>query len=309
MTYRVGFTKSMKKGIYLVLLTTTISGFSVFANKIFVSQTEPLVFTTVRNVMVAGFLTGALLFTGKSTSLRLLRSLKKDEWIKLLFIGIFGGGVAFALFFTGLSQIGAVQGNLIHKSLFLWVGFMAIPFLHERPTVKQIVGYGLIFWATYFVAGQQQFILNKGALMVLGATILWALENIVAKVTLKTVPSQIVGWARITIGVPVLFGISLLYGKGQLFLNPNAYTLIPILISAIILTGYVLTWYAGLKRLPATVATSILVLAPVITAVLSGIFLTHTPIPISQSWSFVLLTLGIVLIIVRSRRTTKSEVV
>lgn len=286
----------MKKGIYLVLLTTIISGFSVFANKIFVSQTDPLVFTAVRNVMVGVILT---IVMARTRSLRELRTLKSKDWAKLLFIGIFGGGVAFALFFIGLSQIGAVQGNLIHKSLYLWVAILAIPFLHERPTIKQITGYGLIFWATYFAAGKAQFGFNQGSLLILVATILWALENVVAKKALKTVPSQVVGWARIVIGIPVLLGIALFFGKGQLLFAPKTYVLLPLITSALFLSGYVLSWYAGLKLLPATTATSILVLAPVITAILSGVFLTHTPLTSPQTWSFVVMVVGVTFIITK----------
>ena len=126
----------MRKGIYLVLLTTVISGFSIFANKIFVSQTNPLVFTTVRNIVVGAILTGVLV---KLNLLRELKSLKIKDWLKLSFIGIFGGGVAFALFFSGLSQIGAVPGNLIHKTLYLWVALLAVPFLHEKLTFRQMI--------------------------------------------------------------------------------------------------------------------------------------------------------------------------
>jgi len=42
------------------------------------------------------------------------------------------------------------------------------------------------------------------------------------------------------------------------------------------LAGYNLTWYGALKRLPATVTASALVLASPITTLLSAIFVTHT---------------------------------
>lgn len=296
----------MRKGIYLVLLTATISGFSVFANKIFVSQTDPLVFTAVRNVLVGLLLSTVLLVTNQHKK---LATLTKKDWLKLLFIGICGGGVAFALFFTGLAQIGAVQGNLIHKTLFLWVALLAIPFLGERPKALQIIGYALIFWATFFVAGQSALVFSNGSLMILGATILWAVENVVAKMTLKNVPPSVVGWARIIIGIPVLFAIPLILGKGQLFVDVKTYTFLPILTSTLLLTGYVLTWYAGLKFLPATTATAILVLAPMITAFLSGVFLTHTPLPTSQVWSFIIMTAGVVLITLKLRMTSKAKTV
>ncbi len=47
---------------------------------------------------------------------------------------------------------------------------------------------------------------------------------------------------------------------------------IDVFLSAVLLTGFVVTWYAGLKEVDLSVATSVLVLATPITTVLAAVF-------------------------------------
>ena len=285
----------MKQGIYLVLLTTLISGFSIFTNKLFVSQADPLAFTTIRNVFVFVFLSLILFGSRKH---ELLRSIKKNDWLKLVVIGTLGGGLAFALFFMGLAQIDAVQGSLIHKTLFLWVTLLAIPLLGERLHKLQLIGYGFILLATFAIGGSQTLGFNSGSLLVLAATLLWAVENVLAKTTLKNVPAEVVGWARIALGLPVLFVITLLMSKGELLTAPKTLLVWPLLTSSLFLTGYVYTWYKGLKIIPVTLATSILVIAPVVTNFLTALFITRK-LPEVQITQGILLTVGVAFLLTR----------
>jgi O-acetylserine/cysteine efflux transporter len=291
-----------QKGLALVLATAVISGFSVFSNKLFVTGTEPMVFTTIRNALVLVFLAVILIRSGKLAS---VRTLTKKELAMLGVIGITGGGVAFALFFTGLSGIGAVQGTLIHKTLFLWVAMLAYPFLAEKPSRNMVAGYLLIIAGTFAAARPQGFAVTPYAFMTLAATIIWAFENILAKITLKSVPHEIVGFARILFGLPVLLAVTAFQGKAGLFVTPSSYNALPLAVSAVLLTGYIYTWYRGLKYVPVTVATAVLVIAPVITTLLTagfidGRFPTQSVVP-----SAVLVT-GVILIALAKTGTART---
>jgi len=55
----------------------------------------------------------------------------------------------------------------------------------------------------------------------------------------------------------------------------NSLQLSWVLLVAVFLTGYVVTWYSALKRLPVTVVSSFLVLAAPITAFLNAGFVSH----------------------------------
>jgi len=283
----------MKKGITLSLLAAGMSGISIFANTIFVSKADPLVFTIIRNAVVALILTMVIMVNGQ---IKHLASFSIKEWGKLLAIGAIGGGIPFALFFTGLSQIGAVNGNILQKTLFLWVALLAIPILKERIGKIQLIGYLTLFIGMFVFGGTFKIVPNTGTWLVLAATVLWAIENVIAKITLKTVPSAIVTWGRMVFGLPFLFAAVLIFGKVGLLTSATSYSLAPIITSSVLLTLYVSTWYSALSKAPATLVSSVLVFAPVVTAVLS-LLIFGKPIAGQQIAMITLLTAGTLLCI------------
>lgn len=266
--------KTVKTGIFLAICTAFISGFSIFYNKIaVVSGIDPLIFNIIKNGGVAVFIS-CLLIGPKYFSE--INKLSRKSWFKLIIIGIIGGSIPFVLFFQGLALTSAVNANLIHKTLFILVAFMALPLLSEKLNRIQIFGYLTVFASSLFLGGFNGFSFGKGETLILIATLLWALENIIAKITLKEVNSILVSWGRMFFGTIVLLIIALIQGKLNLFQNLNSSQILPISGSILFLTGYVLTWYSALKKAPATLVTSILVVATPITNILTAIFITNS---------------------------------
>src|SRR3989338_1039207 len=283
----------MKKGIYLSLITAVVSGFSIFASKIFVAKLDPLVFTTLKNLFVAVILSFMILNKRHIDS---LMKLNRKDVLRLILIGIIGGGIPFALFFTGLSMTSAATGAIIHKTLFIWVAILAYFFLKEKFGFLQIIGYVLIIASAIFIAKINKFSLGTGELMMLGATILWAVENVIAKGTLKNVSSELMGWARMTVGSVVLFAIVLFQGKSIAITGLSQAQLASVLIGGILLTAYVLTWYKALSYAPASLVTVILTLSTLITSSLSAMFITHN-FPAVEIMSNVMLAIGVIAVL------------
>lgn len=266
---------TITKGIYLAILTAIISGFSNFINKIAVTSiTPPLLFTAEKNALVAILIVGILLFTLKWKK---LKKLKRKEAMMLGLIGIIGGSIPFYLFFTGLSQIPAINGALIHKTLFIWVAILAIPFLKERISKLQILAVLMIFSANFLIGGFTAFKFSQGELFVFLATLFWAVENIIAKKILPTVDPDIVVAARMGLGSIILLAASALVAPVAFSnaLNMTQAQWFWMGTTALLLLGYVMTWYRALKFAPATVVASVLVSATIVTNILSAIFITH----------------------------------
>lgn len=279
----------MKKGIILSLATAIISGISVFTNGLFVNRTDPVLFVFLRNMMVGVIMTAVIISSGRLSG---LKKVTRSDWLKLLGIGLIGGGLPFILFFTGLAQIGAVNANIINKSLFLWVAVLAIPFLGERLKWNAIVGYGLVLFAL-LGGGNSQITLSNGTILVLSATVLWAVEHVIAKKALVNIPPLVVSWARMLFGLPILISAVIVRGNVSVFISGEA--LIALLVSSVLLSGYMLTWYGAIKHAPVTLVSSILVLAPVITLVLnSTVFNIVTAV--SQWYGAILLVSGVFII-------------
>ena len=279
------------KGFKLALITAGFSGVAVFLNSLTVKAVgDALVFTMVKNLGVA-LIIGLVLLRQKINW-----SVVKANWPVLLAIGVIGGSLPFYLFFQGLTLTNAVTGALIHKTLIFWVALWAIPMLKEKISLKQWLALGVIFGSNLVIGGLPQLQWGKGEWMILAATILWAVENIIAKITLKRVAVDVVVGARMILGSLILLVAVIASGKLGLIFKLNNTQWLMTIMSIGLLTGYVMTWYQALKAAPVTLVATVLTLATIITNVLSGIFITHslrieliyqTILLVAGSWFFV----------------------
>jgi len=295
--------KNFRYATMLALTTAFISGLSNFINKTAVTAVkDPIFFTVLKNSLVAILLIGVLVGLKKWPE---IKSLTKNQWLKLILIGIIGGSIPFALFFTGLSKTSAINASLIHKTLFLWVFVLAIPFLKERMNRWQWIGIGIIFAANLLIGGFIGFKYNLGELMILGATLLWAIENIIAKKTLENVSSSIVSTARMAIGSLIL--IIFLFSRGDTLLLPsmNATQWGWIFLTSALLFGYVTTWYTALKHAPATYVATLLVPTTLITNVLSALFITHS-FAVRDLISSLLFIIGTSIVVIFAKRAAEK---
>jgi drug/metabolite transporter (DMT)-like permease len=265
---------NFKNATILALSTMLISGFSNFIAKIAVTAIkDPIVFTTLKNALVGVLLAGLIIAYKKWPE---IKALSKKQLAMLMTIGFVGGFVPFALFFTGLARTSALNGSLIHKTLFLWVFVLAVPLLKEKVTKMQWLGAGLIFGANLLVGGFQGFKFNMGELMILGATILWAIENVIAKKALKDISALTVSGSRMILGSIMLFGLVAWQGNLHIISGLSTQNWSWIILTSALLSGYVLTWYSALKLAPATYVATLLVPATLVTNILSAVFITHS---------------------------------
>lgn len=278
----------------LALTTALISGVSVFFNKFAVgSVPDPILFAMLKNAAVGALLVGLVCALGTGHS---LRTLTRTQWGTLGVIGLVGGAVPFALFFTGLAMVPAATGALIHKTLFIWVALLAAFFLRERLSPVQWLGVALLLAANIVVGGFSGFTGSLGELLILGATLLWAIENIIAKRALVELPSMVVASGRMVFGGLFLLAFLALTGRMGTVATLGADALLWTCVTALFLLGYVLTWYAALKRAPASYVAALLVPAALVTNALSAVFVTHKMSGV-QLVQGVLLIVGTVLMV------------
>lgn len=274
------------KGFKLALVTAGFSGVAVFLNSLTVKAVgDPLMFTTVKNLGVAAILL-MVLFRRKIDWQAV-----RQNWKSLLAIGIIGGSLPFYLFFKGLMIVNPATGALIHKTLIFWVAMWALPMLKEKISIKQWLGLGIIFGSNFVIGGLPRLSWGVGETMILGATILWAMENIIAKVALKKLNAEIVSGARMIIGSLILLAVTLVSGKINLIFKLRGEQWLMTGVSILMLTGYVLNWYKALKLAPVTLVASTLTLGTIITNILSSMFITHY-FQIELLYQTILLSLG-----------------
>lgn len=250
-----------------------ISGVAVFANSLAVRGIDPIVHTTIKNAFVGLLVVGLVML---SRERKVVGKLNRGQWLKLVGIAVIGGSLAFALFFTGLKQIGATEGQMLNKTLVVWVALLAVPFLKEKLTVKMAAGIVLIYASSLIGGGWKSTEMMMGHGFVLAATGLWAVETILVKKTLTDVPVNIAVGARMGLGSLILWGWLIVTDKVPLVAKLSWTQWGLLLMVGLILFGYVMSWYRALKDAPATVVSSILVGAVVITTLLEAVFGTKS---------------------------------
>jgi len=281
-------------GTLLAVFTAVISGFAVIANKIFIVNLDPVIFTSIRALFI-----GIIFFIISSFQCKFdYKKFKMTKWGYLIAIGFIGGALAFLLFFSGLKITTGSRATFIHKTLPVFVTMLAVAFLKEKVTKKQFSGLivmllGLII-LTYSQVTPNILWSNPslGDLLILFATVLWAIENVIAKRAMIDGESNfVVTFARMFIGAIFLFLSIPLLGKLDLLFSLTFEQITNILISTIILLGYVLFWYWSIKYINVSKATMILLLAPVITLIF-GVTMLNEPLPTDQLAGSVLILIG-----------------
>ena len=267
---KIFYFKIMKRGLILVFLTALISGVSIFLNKYSVSVINPYIFTFLKNVIVAVFLLSIIIFLKNFDE---IKNLTKKQWIKLVLIGLIGGSIPFLLFFKGLSVTSSAIGSFVHKTMFIYVGILAVMFLKEKLNKYIFLSAILLLLGNLLLLKIKNFSFNYGDILIFIATLFWAAENILSKHVLKKVSGNTLAFGRMFFG-SIFILIYLGFTKQlQLITTINTSQIIWILFTAVLLLGYVITWYNGIKSVKITTATSILLIGSPITTLLNIVFL------------------------------------
>ena len=293
-------------GTILALLTAIVSGVAIPVNKIFVVSLDPTVFTAVRAVVVGLVFLLLSLITGGFKKGRL-----KVNWKYLALIAIIGGSFAFLLFFTGLKFTTGGRAAFLHKTLPLYVAVFAFIIVREKIPRKQIFALVIMFLGTIILFSAKinpaELWMNPqlGDLLIIGATVFWALENVIArKAMVNGETNFMVSFARMFFGGLILFGVVLLLGKFDILLSLAAQQWGNIFVSVAILFGYVLFWYWSIRYINVSKAATLLLLAPVISLIL-GVLWLGEPVPALQLFGSALILIGAYFVVgIKSRFAT-----
>ena len=261
--------KGVGWGLGLAFGAALISGLAIYLNGFAVKQLpDAAVYTTLKNAVAAAILIAATLGLGAA---RDVRAIERRRWPAVLAVGIVGGSVPFILFFTGLAQASAPSAAFIQKTLFLWVALLAVPFLGERLGLASVVGLVILLVGQALVLPPERIQWGTGETLILAATLFWAAETVMVKRLLGSIPGTVMAALRMSIGLVVLVGYLAVAGKlGVLAsLGPTQWGWV--LLTGLVLAGYVATWFAALQRAPASVVTSALVPGAVVTGALTAV--------------------------------------
>jgi drug/metabolite transporter (DMT)-like permease len=265
-------TGRQRLGIVLALAAACISGVSVWVNAMAVRAVgDPVLYTTIKNAIAAVLLvTLAVALTRRAPAHGLTRPRGTRQVVGLGIVGLFGGGLAFVLFFEGLSRTSAASAGFVQKTLVLWVAVLAVSFLRERFGALHVGAIALLLTGQLVIGGAALPALGTGESLVLLATLIWAVEVVIAKRLLADLSPLTVAVARMGIGGIALIGFAVASGHAGALATLSGTQWAWMALTGVILTGYVAVWLNALARAAATDVTAVLVVGAVITAVLNA---------------------------------------
>lgn len=292
-------------GVLLAAGTAVISGIAIFVNgygvRAWTEISDATTYTTLKNAVAAVvLLVGSGLVARRSRVPREETAGVSRMTPGLVLIAVVGGSIPFVLFFEGLARATSSDAAFIHKTLMVWVTFLAVLVLREKIGALHIAAIAMLIGGQVALSGGIDAIeFGAGEWMILVATLLWAIETVVAKRVLVSVPWHTVGAARMAGGAALL----VLYGVGRGgFAGLTGVTtehVVWILLTGLTLSAYVATWFAALSRAPAVDVTAVLAGGAIITALLElGLRGAELP-PVP---GLVLVALGAIVVVVAGWR-------
>jgi drug/metabolite transporter (DMT)-like permease len=292
---RVGSGRAMP-GVAVAAVTALISGVAVFVNGYGVHDVpSPAVYTTAKNLVAAAVLAGVALAgrllgggRGLSAARRFVRAPGDPEpgpgprgiswrswglleWFGLAYVGVVGGGLAFVLYFEALAKTAATPAAFWHDTLVVWVALLAYPVLRERVTWWNVAAVCLlVVGQVTLVGGVGHLGATSGEMLALSATVLWAIEVVVAKLLLRRLAPATLSVVRMGVGAAALVVYLAASGNAHALVSLTAGQVGWALVTGLLLAGYVGTWMTALSRARALDVTSVLVLSAVVTWLLQA---------------------------------------
>jgi drug/metabolite transporter (DMT)-like permease len=271
-----------RAGILLAFATACISGVAIWVNAHAVTHfTDATVYTTAKNA-IAGALLVVLAVSWPSRRLASATQgsgtgvARGRRIAALAAVAVIGGSVPFVLFFEGIKRVGlsdTAQASFIQKTLVIWVALLAVPLLKERVRVPHLLAIALLVLGQAYLLGVTRHVpVGTGEAMILGATLLWSAEVILVKKLLAGIAPRTLAAARMGLGTTLLFVWLAITGKFTALGSYDSTQWRWVVLSGLLLCGYVATWYAALSLTPAVDVTAVLVFGAGITAALSGAF-------------------------------------
>lgn len=278
---------SRKAGVMCLLATAAGWGINWPVIKVLLQEWPPL-FARGLSGIIAGT---AMLALAAARGERL--RVRTEEIPRLLvaaFTNVFAwmGFASLAMLWLTVSECA-----LLVYTMPLWTTLFAWPALGERPDGRGFVALALGLAGVWtLLAGAQ---LGQGAAQIwgvvlsLGSAVCFALGAVLNRKPLTLGAFATTGW-QVALGCVPLFAI------GLLFENPDMDNITGKGLAAFIYMTLVpmglcyITWFAALSRLPATAASTGMLIVPVLGIVLAGLTLGE-PLGLRE-WAAMLLTLG-----------------
>jgi probable blue pigment (indigoidine) exporter len=290
------FVGSRAEGVCLLVFTACCWGMTWPQSKFLLSMLPP--FSMRATCGIAG-----CIFAFSVAAARRERLMPpRDQWAWLIVFAMLNYGLFIVLTTQALVWLTASEAVVITYTLPIWASILAWPMLGERLNLRRSLailfgcgGVALMMGAGFTSSGLSQLDWGKlpGAAMALAAAWLFSLGTVVAKRRpLRMPPAASVAWQG-SIGTVPVFVLSLWEHPEWSALTPQGWGAIAY-ISTLPLTIAYLAWFRALKLVPASTATTTVLISPMV-GVLGSALLLGDPLGPRQLIALALTLTGVTL--------------
>lgn len=254
------------KGILLALAGAVLYGTIPIFGKIAVTIFSPLFITFVVPALVA-FSLFIIVIIKKDV----IKNVPKKNALWIVAIGFFAAlGSLFS--FQGLSLGKASDAGFLLQFEVFFAAIFAYFFLKEKLSFRQIIGIALMILGAYIFTFKTTFSFSIANILFLSASFVWGINTVIVRKQLERFSPLHIAFGRYLISSIILFS----FAASSFSENVKKVTIENILLLflyAVVIAGLVLLFYNALKYIKAAEVSSLQVIAPIITALISIVFL------------------------------------
>lgn len=287
-----------KRGIVFAIIASFCLGLAGITDKLgTVASKQPFLFST-ETIFFAFCFSIVYFFLYKKDSIK--HHYKKFEpnlLIQLIIIGSFASGIVILFRFIGLLQSTGTFASLSQVITTSITVILAHFFLKERLSKGFWILFALIIIATYFlsVGSFSLTTVKRGDIFILCSTLFLAISNIVTKNTVHKINPIFAAVGRFFFGFLFLLFINLIF----LFNSTHFTFTFFALLSGLLWSANVILFNIALKQIGATLTTSLLMLAPIVTMLIESTLLSYHFTLLQYAAAFVVIIGGVMIALKR----------
>jgi drug/metabolite transporter (DMT)-like permease len=287
-------------GYSFAILNAIISGVAIYVNSSGVKTfADSTLYTALKNAVVGVCVLVPVLVLARPR--RELARLRRQDLGLLVVVALIGGSLAYALQFAGLKVSTPVTAALVDHTQFLYVAILAALLLRERFGPAIWLALVVLFIGLSFGIKVNAVRLDAGVPLLVGGTLLFALDFVVIKYLLRSVSMLTVMLFKMSLGAALLLAYEGVTGHLRAITHLNATQWSYVLVTGLILLAFTITSIAGLRHASATAVIAIGAGSPIITTLLVVIN-QRTPLDSTKLFGLALMLVAIMLIVTFGRR-------
>lgn len=281
--------KSKRFGYFSAVLSALFFGSVTTLAKPTLDAINPLVLTCMIYLISAIALTPATLH--KKASFR------RKDLLLILGVSLAGAVIAPLLFFHGLHMTSASNTAVLSNTEIVFTVIIAILFFKEKINRIGYVGLSMVTIGAMVVTSTKisdsYFSLDVGSILVIGASLFWAIDNNVSKIITKRVDILKIAQLKSAIGGAILLGV--VFATNIPVLLPENEIPFVLLLGTV---GFALSLFLFLKSLHiiGVVKTIVIFATSSVFGLIFAVLFLHEQVSIFQIIAICVMILGIYLI-------------